>query len=123
MKNAIVEELGKSLVRHVRDRAIASIDVAASARARGPTATRWAELRGSAASSNEVIHRMTPEIVDATLFFLLMAIGEGALPLCLKEADGTHVDPSDLGGSELAGMYLGDKGWPRQYSTERLSEH
>ncbi len=65
---------------------------------------------------------MTPEIVDATLFFLLMAIGEGALPLSFKEGDGTHVDPSDLGGSELAGMYLGDTGWPRQYSTERLSE-
>ena len=69
MKNAIVEELGKNLVRHVRDRAIASIDVAASAKGRGPTAARWAELSESAAPAPEVIHRMTPEIVDATLFF------------------------------------------------------
>src|SRR2546430_1006618 len=98
-------------MRLVRDRAISEADRLACGEIRGPSGERWRALIAES-SPQEVLRELIPEIVDQTLFQLLDAIDNGALPLVWRAEDGSETSLQDLGSSEMAGWLVGGD-WPR----------
>jgi hypothetical protein len=109
-----IEEFARLLVQHVRDEAIQSCDVQTRPDVQGPEAKRW---RAAGVNRADVV---IPDVVDDTIFFLLNAIDQGDLHLVFVSADGTKVDLTEDGLSELGGWYMGSEGWRHMYSKERF---
>jgi hypothetical protein len=61
-----------------------------------------------------------PDIVDETIFFLLLAIDNGDLPISFTASSGKVVDLTEGGFGEMAGWFIGSDGWREQYSKERF---
>jgi hypothetical protein len=116
--NQDIEAFAKTLVEHVRDKAIQSCDLELRGQTRSPMSGRWREAanRLTASTFAELI---IPDIVDETVANLLLAIDQGILPLSLKGSDGHVVDLVAQGQSELCGQYLGGLSWRESYSRER----
>jgi hypothetical protein len=105
----------------VRDPAIGEADRLARGAIKGPSGHRWRALMAEN-TPQEVLLEVIPEIVDQTLFHLLDAIDNGALPLVWRAEDGSETTLQDLGLSEMAGWLAGGD-WPNQYSAERFHEY
>jgi hypothetical protein len=120
MPSPELEEFGKLLVKHVRDRAIQSCDTRRHPDAKSVSALRWMETikRGDIAS---ILDMVIPDIVDDTIFFLLNSVDQNLLPLWFKASNGTTINLDD-GNGELAGWYLTDEGWCAKYTHERFVE-
>jgi hypothetical protein len=114
-----IEEFAKLLVQLVRDEAIQNGDFSLSSQARGPTARRWQQA-ASHQSCLEFARTIIPDIVDETVFYLLNAIDNGSLKLKFVASNGTQLDLTKDGHSELAGWYLMSDGWRATYSKERF---
>jgi hypothetical protein len=114
-----IEEFAKRLVEFVRDASIRSNDVGLRPTAVGPVAVRWKRAAAENAPT-EFARVIIPDVVDDTVFYLLHAIDEGALPLTFTAPNGTAVDLTKGGRSELAGWYMGSGGWRAMYSKERF---
>ena len=64
-----------------------------------------------------------PDVVDETIFCLLDAIDNDLLHLVFVSPDGTTVDLTKEGRSELGGWFMGiDESWRTEYSTERIGD-
>jgi hypothetical protein len=115
-----VEEFARILIQHVRDAAIRNCDLLVKPDVTAVTARRWRKAIRS--GSPELLAREAiPDIVDATLFFLLFAIDDGLLRLSYTARNGRVVDLNTDGERELAGWYVGKgDGWLPLYSKERF---
>jgi hypothetical protein len=121
MPKAEIEEFAKTLIREVRDRAIADCDMLLRPEGNSPPARRWRE-RLNTGSSRDLAVTMIPDCVDDTLFYLLHAIDSGALRISFVASNGNVVDLADQGLGELAGWFMGSDGWRRQYSQQRFAD-
>ncbi len=65
-------------------------------------------------------HVAIPDIVDETIFYLLLAIDEGGLRIAYTASNGTVVDLTTQGLGELAGWFMGSGGWRAMYSKARF---
>jgi hypothetical protein len=114
-----IEEFGETLIREVRDRAIADCDMLLRADGNSPPAKRWRDKLDSG-SSRDLAATMIPDCIDDTLFYLLHAIDSGALRVLYVASNGNVVDLAGEGFGELAGWFMGSDGWRRQYSQQRF---
>jgi len=119
---AELRSFAELLMRLVRDQAIDTCDALAAGRMGGYTGRRWHKLLGDDERGREAVHAVIPEIVDEVLFALLNALDQGDLPLAWRGEDGSYEDLSELGGSEMAGDFLGEDGWRDHYSSQRFFE-
>ena len=85
----------------------------------GPVAERW-KLAAREGTPAEFARVVIPDVVDDTILYLLHAIDEGAIPLTFTASNGTAVNLTKEGGSELAGWYMGSDGCCGMYSKERF---
>src|SRR5207245_552697 len=109
-KHPELERFAQLLMTLVRDRAIGEADRLARGAVVGPSGKRWRALMAER-PSEEVLLEVIPEIVDQTLFQLLDAIDNGALPLAWRSEDGSEIALQDLGSMEMAGWLIGGD-WP-----------
>jgi hypothetical protein len=116
-----LERFARLLVTLVRDRAIHEADRLARGGVVGPSGRHWQTVLAESPSS-DALRELIPEIVDQTLFQLLDAIDNGALPLGWRAQDGSQTTLQDLGSSEMAGSLVGGD-WPRLYSTQPFHNH
>lgn len=119
MTRISVDDFAEALVRLVRDAAIANCDRLLSG-TKGPRAAAWNEAIDD--DSRGGVAYVIPDIVDETVYVLLRAIDEGALPLHFIP-DGESCDLTAEGRGELAGWYMGANGWRAQHSRERLNDY
>jgi hypothetical protein len=114
-----LDGFAESLIRDVRDRAIADCDRLSSGASVGPSGRYWAAaLQQDAATC---AYRLIPAIVDQTLFALLDAIDNQRLGLLLAndESECRSLDEPGLG--ELAGWLVGaEDSWRKRFSRERF---
>ena len=80
-------------------------------------AERWRKVLKSG-KPEEIIDSLVPDIVDTTLFHLLMAIDEGQLKLTYKDSKGKAVDLYKDG--ELGGWYAGE--WRQTLTGQRCHD-
>jgi hypothetical protein len=113
-----IEEFARTLIREVRDRAIADCDMLLRAEGNSPAAKRWREKLNSG-STKDLAVTMIPDCVDDTLFYLLHAIDSGALRISFVASNGNVVNLTEEGMAELAG-WLGGDGWISKYSEQRF---
>ena len=123
MKNSDIEEFAKLLMRHVRDRAIASCDLLRNPACNSVDAKRWCRHQHSGLT-DDLIGEVIPDCVDTALFYLLNAIDEGVLRIYFKANSGSMVDLVETGESELAGWSAmgGKEGWRARFSKERFND-
>jgi hypothetical protein len=119
MPNPEIEEFAKTLVQQVRDATIKSCDSLLRANAVHPVTNRWRETARDG-NLESIATVLVPDIVDDTIFHLLLAIDEGHLKLSFTAANGRKVELPKDGLGELAGWYMGRGGWRALYSEERL---
>jgi hypothetical protein len=115
----ILEDFAKRLVERVRDLAIKNSDRRLLPGMAGVIGERW-QRSAAAGDCHAFAHEIIPDVVDDTLFFLLLAIDEGQLNLLLR-SQGRIVDLQEQGLGELAGWYMG-QGWRDVYSSERFTD-
>ncbi len=118
MPSPEVLEFAKVLVQEVRDRAVQSCDLRLCPHAKGPSAARW---RAAGTSDGGIrADVLIPDCVDMVLFYLLDAIDNGLLKVRFEASTGKVVDLTTEGHWELAGWYIGGRGWRDMYSKERF---
>lgn len=117
---AELRSFAELLMRLVRDQAIDTCDALAAGRMGGYTGRRWRKHLGDDERVRQAVTVVIPEIVDEVLFALLNALDQGDLPLAWRGADGSCADLTELGGSELAGDFIGEDGWRDHYSSQRF---
>jgi hypothetical protein len=120
MPNPEILEFAKILVQHVRDTAIRSCDQRASGNFKSIVAERWKKAAAGHANLDSIAKVLIPDIVDDTLFHLLLAIDQEILRLSFTASDGKTIDLPEDGYGELAGWYPGSEGWCEMYSKERF---
>ena len=118
MPSQAMEEFARMLVQRVRDSAIRGCDSLLAAHSNSPEARRWRQITDDVPS----LRVMVPDVVDATVFQLLVAIDEGALPLKFVHSSGREVDLTVEGRGEMAGWYMGSGGWRPMFSEERFAD-
>jgi hypothetical protein len=116
-----LERFARLLMGLVRDRAIGECDRLAQGSVRGPSGKRWQDVI-SQKSPQDALAELIPEIVDQTLFQLLDAIDNGALPLHWQGEDGSVEPLSEVGLNEMAGWVAGGD-WPHEYSKKRRHDY
>jgi hypothetical protein len=112
-----IEMFAKLLVRHVRDASVRACDMNLRPDVKHAVAARWQE---AGEDLNSIAKVLIPDIVDETVFHLLDAIDQGLIPLAYRDSDGKAVDLTKDGLGELAGWYMGSKGWRAEYSGQRF---
>jgi hypothetical protein len=112
-----IEGFAELVVRHVRDAAIRSCDRNLRPSVTHVVANRWKAVGKDLDSIAKVL---IPDIVDETIFQLLHAIDQGLLPLAVTDTTGKVSNLAKEGFGELAGWYMGSKGWRAQYSEQRF---
>jgi hypothetical protein len=117
MPTAEIETFAELVVRHVRDAAIRSCDTNLRPDVTQVVAKRW---KTAGRDLDSIAKVLIPDIVDETIFRLLHAIDEGLLPLAHADSTGTVVNLTKEGLGELAGWYMGSRGWRAQYSDQRF---
>lgn len=121
MSKTLIEEFGRLLIEHVRDRAIRDCDHNRDPGRRSAIGKRW--QANGIGPDNSCAEAIAPDCIDYAIFYLLEAIDNGTLHLQLKTADGDVIDLTSDGMGELAGWYVGPSdGWRAKYSSERHSE-
>ena len=116
-----LQRFAQLLMTLVRDQAIEACDRLARGEIRGPSGERWRSVM-AAVPAQRALLELIPEIVDQTLFELLDAIDNNALPLIWQAEDGSQMTLNELGSWEMAGwLAIGD--WPRRYSAQRHHPH
>lgn len=117
-----IDQFGALLTQLVRDQAIAACDGYLDPAAWGPTGRQWRNSvpQEEVASAVEAIRYAIPDIVDETVFRVLLAVDNGEFALSFATPDGESVDLTESG--ELAGWYSSppDEGW-RGHSQERVN--
>ena len=123
MKDSDIEEFANLLMRHVRDRAIASCDLLRNPACNSVDAMRWRRHQQSGLT-DDLLGEVIPDCVDTALFYLLNAIDEGVLQISFKGSSGRMVDLVATGESELAGWSTmgGKEGWRARFSEERFND-
>lgn len=117
------DELELSFARaivKVRDTAIGQAAIRLSPQSRGGgSVQRWRSAIGSA-DYEDVKREIIPDVVDSTLFHLLMAIDTNELELFVRDPDtGQFHSVAEIGGvGEMPGNFIGDDGWREAHSTE-----
>jgi hypothetical protein len=114
-----LSRLGRSLIQHVRDRAIQECDRLASGQSVGPDGQRWDGVLSSD-QSRSAVAALIPDIVDQTMFQLLHALDNELVPLAFRHADGSIVPLNAVGMGEMGGWYMGSPGWRHEFSNERF---
>jgi hypothetical protein len=114
-----IEEFAKLLMERVRDASIQSNDRVLLPTAQHALAKRWARAARDQ-SPVDFARVLIPDVVDDTIFYLLQAIDDGSLRLAYTASNGTTVDLTQQGLSELAGWFAGSDGWREMYSKERF---
>jgi hypothetical protein len=120
-ENAERERFARLLMGLVRDQAIGECDRLAQGSVRGPSGTRWQEVIAQG-SPLHALAELIPEVVDQTLFQLLDAIDNGALPRSWQGEDGSVEPLREVGRCEMAGWLAGGD-WPREYSEQRRHDY
>lgn len=116
-----VEEFARLLIAHVRDEAVGECDRSLNADANDLTARRWRE-KMQAGKFHDLALDIIADTVDDALFYLLHAIDQGFLKLSFTASSGETVDLTEIGGSEMAGWYMGTGGWRQAYSRQRFND-
>ena len=116
-----VEEFAQLLIKHVRDRAVATGEISLSPRSTSATALRW-RRRLQAGEVTELLTEAIADCVDDALFFLLNAIDQGLLKISFTASSGRTVNLTELGDGEMSGWYMATQGWRSQYSEERFND-
>ena len=114
-----LHDFGELLMRSVRDPAIEACDKLAVGHMLGPDGERWRQLL----SDPEVRHALAeliPDIVDQTLFQLLLACDNSLVPLAFRAEDGSCQTLADVGRGEMAGWLMGSPGWRHRFSAQRF---
>lgn len=114
-----VLEFARLLMSQVRDRTVVSCDNLLEPDAENAIAHRW-RTKMQRASPQELAETIIPDCLDDTIFHLLHAIDQGALRLLFVASNGTVVDLTTDGESEMAGWYMGTGGWRAHFSKERF---
>ncbi len=111
-----LDDLGKAIVNHVRDEAIAEMDRTFDVGAQDLISRRWKRILEKA-SPNEFGKHIVPDCVDAAICALLRAIETGRLRMKFEAGDGREIDLEKDGKGELVGWYMGT--WKEEMSTQR----
>ena len=117
-RDARLGEFAETLIRCVRDPAIASCDALLSGGMKGTDGERWAEHALNPAVK-DALQALLPDIVDRTLYTMLDAIDNGLIPLAWAQTTGECGLLQEIGDSEMAGWLLGQGGWVSRFSSER----
>lgn len=117
-----IERFVKILVEEVRDAAIESSETSMDPDCRSLSANRWKKVLADAASTEEAIRILLPDIVDTTIFHLLYAIDNGELPLTFGSSNEKCTDLLEEGRGELAGQYIGLDEWRKRFSKKPFSD-
>ncbi len=119
MKEQIIS-FARSIIEHVRDDAIQSCNNQINAsNLNSPSAKRYDEAikKGDVKRFAEMI---VSDSVDDTIFYLFNAIDNGLINLSINLPDGKHINLTEEGMGELAGLYLTE--WRSEFSKERFFE-
>jgi hypothetical protein len=119
---AELHRFAELLMRVVRDQSIRDLD-ALAARWMGPPDKRWRGLL-SGQNTRATVQELIPDMVDQVLFRLLHALDHRDLPLGWQREDGSYVNLSDLGKSEMVGWLVTTEpdSWRARYSSQRWTE-
>jgi len=91
MPSREIEEFAKILVKEVRDATIEECDSNFRPDVRDVIAQRWRKALGSG-DADRIADVLIPDIVDATISYLLRALDQEMLPLTFKASNGKTVD-------------------------------
>jgi len=116
-----VEEFARLLITHVRDMAVAELDVCRRPTANGAQAKRWRQ-RLQTGQQGDLAAEMIPDCVDDTLFYLFNAIDQGLVKISFTTSSGKTVDLTEAGESEMSGWYMATKSWRAAYSKEWFND-
>jgi len=119
MPSREIEEFAKILVKEVRDATIEECDSNFRPDVRDVIAQRWRKALGSG-DADRIADVLIPDIVDATISYLLRALDQEMLPLTFKASNGKTVDLPKDGEGELVGWCFGGEGWREKYSRQRV---
>lgn len=115
-----LEEFGRKLVQQVRDDTIFSTEVLKNPWSRSPLRSKLNALDRKCVAA--VLDLVIPDIVDSTLFYLLLAIGEGRIRLTYVPDEGESFDLSANHDEELAGWLWNEEGWIARHSKYPVSD-
>jgi hypothetical protein len=116
MQQELINVFIESLVKNVRDRAIASCDIQLyTSNMNSPIAARWNRIKKEE-TINEFAEMLISDVVDDVLFSFLDAIDNGILEIIVKIND-KQINLSEDGLGELGGSYMGE--WRSEFTKER----
>ena len=84
------------------------------------TDKRWKRALPSI-SPDDLRRDVIPDVVDTTIFQLLVLIENGDLELALRGEGGDWQSLQELFGYEASGEYIGTDGWREAFSTESVN--
>ena len=119
MPSPEIEEFAKLVVQHVRDAAIRNGDQQLRPDIENVVVRRWREAARDG-NLESIAKTIIPDVVDDAMFYLLQSIDQGALRLSFTSSNGTEVNLTTDGLSELAGWYMASGGWRASYARERF---
>jgi hypothetical protein len=114
-----LRRFAESLVRLVRDPAIATCDRFLSRGYTGPGSERWRRCAEDA-HCRDALSALIPDIVDQVLGAMLNSVDNGDMPLAWQRGDRSFVPLEDLGRGEMVGWFMGSPGWRDRFSEERF---
>jgi hypothetical protein len=111
------ERFGEALMQ-IRDDAIHASDLSADGRFANAEDDPWAAVAASPEEVQQIVAAIIPEIVDQTLFELLLAADNAHLPLAWGTADSEWTPLDRLSDGSLQGSFMAF--WREAFSKQRF---
>lgn len=118
-----IDEFAKLIIKHIRDRAIASCDMSRDPDCNSLEAKRWRQIIKTS-DPNQILTEIIPDCVDSALFCFLHAIDDGLIELFFRSSSGKLINLMETGESEMAGRCAmgGPDDWRTKFSQERIND-
>jgi hypothetical protein len=120
MAGEIIEAFAKALIEEVRDPAIEECD--RNLRDQSALGRHWRET-AARMTTEEALHELLPDVVDATIEQLLYALDDGRISLYFGDEGAARQELVDLGNGELLGWYANESEWLTRYSKRRFHNY